>query len=925
MSRPTWSAPFTWMKRSRKGKLSRQSQAAPKRVRPGLECLEDRTVMSVSLASGFSGLAFDFTQGATPPDTIAAAGPTEVGEAVNQNLVFYNKSGGTVVGGSFATFFSGVRVDAGDSTILTDPSLHYDIDAGRFVISMLDIDMTTNKAYLDFAISTNNHPAAGSDFIAAQIDVTETAAAGSPNAGATLWTDFDRYGTNAGAYVFTFNMFTFPLGTQSLFDHTQILAIDKNAILSSNPSLATHTIDLPGWDGSKIVNENVAPVDMHGATATDPMYFVEEANYGSATNNQLQVLSVANILTASAGDFHVSAVTVPSYTSNPLVDSAHPWNSGDQNANAPQLGTSDQVQTNDTRILSAAWRRDSQGVEHLVATQEVGATLARGRWYEFTTTPTSATLRQSGEVGAAGAASYFPSIDISPNGNIGVDYLESSSTEYLSMYVTGRTASDPLNTLQTPVLAKAGQASYTLSGLEPSPHRAGDFSGISVDVDSSGNPLNTFWAANEYARSSADWGTWLSNFSLTTNAAPAGASVTSSTPNGTLQGPVSSVTFTFSEAMNTSSFSLSSVDGFTGPGGGLLSQLTGFTWVDSTHLQVNFNAQSAAGAYSMVIGPNVLRASDNAPMDQNGNGTAGEVPADEYTAAFTVSAPAAPRVIEDFEGSGTYHVVFPPATAQISAAAAHDGKFGLIMHNGGDYIYRDDPAAIVQEGQTVSAWVQFHQTADGQAYFLFGANAGVGATYSLVLSAATKQLYFQENLFSFPLNSTIGTPVSQNYKANHWYRIEVSWGTDGGMTGRLYDSNGTTLLNTVHASATLITFGGIGFRGTGHDKYFDTVTVTSGTQPQIARALDSLSRPEGPTIVLSGRLSGGDDDHDDRGGHGASDAAFLPPSASPDQPVGSGRTAVGRLDSIFGADLLEALWDVTDDPGGWARDLRWPL
>jgi hypothetical protein len=174
------------------------------------------------------------------------------------------------------------------------------------------------------------------------------------------------------------------------------------------------------------------------------------------------------------------------------------------------------MQTNDTRILSAAWRRDAQGVEHLVASQNVGATVARARWYEFINTNTSPTLNQSGDVGAPGASSYFPSIDITPNGNIGVNFIESSSTEYMSMYVSGRSVSDPLNTMQTPTLAAAGQASYTLLGglLESSPHRAGDFSGICMDIDSSGNVLNTFWAANEYTASNGVWATVLMSFSV---------------------------------------------------------------------------------------------------------------------------------------------------------------------------------------------------------------------------------------------------------------------------------------------------------------------------------------------------------------------------------------------------------------------------
>jgi hypothetical protein len=483
-------------------------------------------LLSVTLSGGYTGFGFDLNNPVTPPDTQMAAGPTAIMEAVNGtdgNLAIINKSG-AVFTDTFATAFSGVRVDALDNTLLTDVSVHFDADApsvgglpkGRFVLSILDLDMTTGQSYLDFAISTNSEPASGSDFVAAQINVSETAAAGSPNAGSSLFTDFDRYGSSVTAYVFTFNMFTNPISTSSLYDHVQVLAINKSDLLSSTPSLATHTVDLTGWNGSNIVNENVAPVDMHGAQATDPTYFVEETSYGSATNSQLRILNVANILTATATDFQSFDVTVPTYTTNPVIDAAHPWNSGDANANAPQLGSADQMQTNDTRILSAAWRRDAQGVEHLVACQNVGATVARARWYEFINTNTSPTLNQSGDVGAPGASSYFPSIDIAPNLNIGMNFIESSPAEYMSMYVTGRTASDPVNTMQTPTLAAAGQASYTLLGglLEPSPHRAGDFSGICMDIDSSGNVLNTFWAANEYTDSSGVWATLLMSFSV---------------------------------------------------------------------------------------------------------------------------------------------------------------------------------------------------------------------------------------------------------------------------------------------------------------------------------------------------------------------------------------------------------------------------
>jgi hypothetical protein len=127
----------------------------------------------------------------------------------------------------------------------------------------------------------------------------------------------------------------------------------------------------------------------------------------------------------------------------------------------------------------------------------------------------------------------------------------------------------------------------------------------------------------------------------------------------------------------------------------------------------------------------------------------------------------------------------------------------------------------VQQGDTISAWVQFSQTADSRAYFGFGATAA--GTLSLVLAPNTNNLIIQANNgYGF---ADIGL-VSQSFQANKWYRAEVQWGIGGAITGRLYDSDGTTLLNTVNANSNLFTSGGIAFRGFGGIKAFDTVEST---------------------------------------------------------------------------------------------------
>ena len=69
---------------------------------------------------------------------------------------------------------------------------------------------------------------------------------------------------------------------------------------------------------------------------------------------------------------------------------------------------------------------------------------------------------------------------------------------------------------------------------------------------------------------------------------------------------------------------------------------------------------------------------------------------------------------------------------------------------------------------------------------------------------------------------------SQSYQANHWYLLKVNWGLGGAITATLLDSNGTTVLNTVSASSTAFTAGGIGFRSFEAAMYWDTVTKNGG-------------------------------------------------------------------------------------------------
>src|SRR5262249_49226304 len=107
-------------------------------------------------------------------------------------------------------------------------------------------------------------------------------------------------------------------------------------------------------------------------------------------------------------------------------------------------------------------------------------------------------------------------------------------------------------------------------------------------------------------------------------------------PSGTTRIAPRSIDFVFSEAMNTTSFSVTTdVVSFTGPSGvDLKPQITGFTWVNSRTLRVEFTRQVTQGKYTMIIGPQILAADNGHAMDQDRDGISGEATQDRYTATL---------------------------------------------------------------------------------------------------------------------------------------------------------------------------------------------------------------------------------------------------------------------------------------------------
>lgn len=194
-------------------------------------------------------------------------------------------------------------------------------------------------------------------------------------------------------------------------------------------------------------------------------------------------------------------------------------------------------------------------------------------------------------------------------------------------------------------------------------------------------------------------------------------------------------------------------------------------------------------------------------------------------------------VIESFDDGNLneYSATGPTPDISVTATAAHDGPFGLEDADKpppNAWIYRDDSAVHLQRGDVVSVWLQTRPATDpfglafGRGYFGFGATAA--GTLSVVMAPEEStepnngDLLIQRNTgYGF---ETIASG-SQPWLVDHWYRIEVTWIIDGSIVVRLFDSDGTMLLNTVTGRDDTISSGGIAFRSFYARKFFDTVQI----------------------------------------------------------------------------------------------------
>src|SRR5262249_48019017 len=126
--------------------------------------------------------------------------------------------------------------------------------------------------------------------------------------------------------------------------------------------------------------------------------------------------------------------------------------------NAPQRGSSALIDTNGAFLLDAFYENGHVWVAANSGCVPASDTTTRScvRLVQLAVSG-APTVMQDLTFGEKGEYYYYPAIRTDGGGNLLVVFNRSSASEYVGIYASGRKLLDPANTLQTPILLKAGE------------------------------------------------------------------------------------------------------------------------------------------------------------------------------------------------------------------------------------------------------------------------------------------------------------------------------------------------------------------------------------------------------------------------------------------------------------------------------------
>lgn len=431
-----------------------------------------------------------------PPDTDGAIGPARFVQMINLLTTVYDKSG-VAVTGPFPSnaFWAGMGGNC-QAYNQGDPIVLYDDLNDRWLVSQFAFPDNISSFSQCVAVSQTGDPSGAYnryEFPFASYG----------------FNDYPKHGIVTDSITMTANLFK-KRGAFFSFAGTFLGVMDKAKMYAGQPaSLIGYNVGTGqfGFVAGDLDGSGSAPALFATAMSTASAFDIWRIDVDWAS--------------ASSSVGRIASIPISPFDSDLC--------SASREACIPQPG-GPALEAISDRLMHRLQLRDRGDHRTMVAahTVDVGSGRAGIRWYELREYGGSWSLYQEGTYGPTdGQHRFMPSAAINAAGDLGIGYLISSATTYVSTAVAGQSAAaSGIGALDgAELICAAG------SGAQLDTARSGDYSATSVDPTT-----DNFWHTNEVftTTGSFQWATFVCEFSVGSGGA-------------TNQPPTASFTFTCTE------------------------------------------------------------------------------------------------------------------------------------------------------------------------------------------------------------------------------------------------------------------------------------------------------------------------------------------------------------------------------------------
>jgi hypothetical protein len=412
-------------------------------------------------------------------DYEVAAGPQHLILATNDGLALKGKNG-TVVASlrNMSAFFDSVRQPQEG---VGDPRVIYDSVTERFFLAAIGVVPVRQcspgacVAHFFVAVSKRSTPASldVADWYFYALDSTLDGA--TPTA---RWADFVQLGLNDTVVVLTARMHPFGGGSPSV---SKIRILEKALLVRGQPVSWTDLVDVR--DPSSGVTA-FRPV-LH-ADRTDRFFLLQGCSYTDAST--VTVLEIKDALSSPSLSFQ--SIPIDGCQRLPYVLAPQP------SGRPLSFGAPGAVVYRNKSLWNAEWTLVDVG----------GAQVSGVLWYQLDVGawPAPPAVVQTSVLADADVHYFMPALIVDEADNLAMIVGRSSTVEALSLYYTGRLASDPAGSLRTPALLKAGTASLFVEE-----DRVGDYFGAALDAAD-----GSAWLVGQFASDSTETTSWVGQVGL---------------------------------------------------------------------------------------------------------------------------------------------------------------------------------------------------------------------------------------------------------------------------------------------------------------------------------------------------------------------------------------------------------------------------